>query len=534
MKTSPTSLDGTTLRTLFWHGLAWLEAHEEAINALNVYPVPDGDTGTNMLFTLRGALQHADKTPSPEAGAFLDQLAQGALMGARGNSGVILSQILRGFSRASRGKASLKGPDVIEGLKAAAEQAYQVVPTPTEGTILTVIREAALAAAEAGRATPAGAFREAATSAAATVARTPLLLQVLRENGVVDAGGQGLAILLEAFARSLAGDQDVPERPAATKLAAISAGRHDGVTYGFCTEFLVEACQAETVAVRERMLALGDSVLVVGEPPLVRVHLHTREPETAFAYGRSVGNLSGVKMDNIDAQHQEFAARHTMLANTEAAVVAVVAGEGMSALFRSLGVAAIVPGGQSMNPSAQEIAKAVESVHARTVIVLPNNNNVVLTAQQARQLAKGRSVEIVPSTDMPQGIAAMMAFNFEADAPSNVKAMTRARLLIKSGEVTHAARATQTGGKAVAKGNVIGLVDGKVVASGGSLAETVAALLRQLEVGEGNAVTLYFGAGITQKAAEADGAALKQAFPEAEFSVVAGGQPHYPYLIAVD
>ena len=533
--TSPTSLDGTTLRTLFWHGLAWLEAHEEAINALNVYPVPDGDTGTNMLFTLRGALQHADKAASPEAGVFLEQLAQGALMGARGNSGVILSQIVRGFSIASRGKASLAGSDIVARLKAAAEQAYQVVPTPTEGTILTVIREAAQAAAGAGRAvTPAGVFREAATSAAATVARTPLLLQVLRENGVVDAGGQGLAILLEAFARSLAGDQNVPERQAATKVAAISAGGHDGATYGFCTEFLVEACQAETAAVRQRMLALGDSVLVVGEPPLVRVHLHTREPETAFAYGRSVGTLSGAKMDNIDAQHQEFAAKHTMLANTEAAVVAVVAGEGMSALFRSLGVAAIVPGGQSMNPSAQEIATAVESVHARAVIVLPNNSNVVLTAQQAKQLAKGHSVEVIPSTDMPQGIAAMMAFNFEADAPNNVKAMARARSLIKSGEVTYAARATQVAGKAVAKGDVIGLVDGKVVVSGGSLAETTGALLRHLEVGDGNAVTLYFGAGLSQEAAEGDGAALEKLFPAAEFSVVAGGQPHYPYLIAVD
>lgn len=520
---------------MFQQGAAWLEAHEEAINALNVFPVPDGDTGTNMLFTLRGALQSIPNPTPTGAGAFLQALSRGALTGARGNSGVILSQLILGMSNAAREKESLEGPDLAGCLQAAAEAAYRVVPKPTEGTILTVIREAAtVVSAKATQASVVGVMEQAAATARATVARTPFMLQVLRDNGVVDAGGQGLTVLLEAFSAYLKGERRVPPKQAATRLAAATGmNRQEAPTYGFCTEFLIEECRAEAVTVRERMLALGDSVLVAGEVPLIKVHLHTREPETAMVFARSVGTLAGVKVDNIDAQHQEFAARHAIL-TSDVAVVAVAAGEGMSALFRSLGAAAVVPGGQTMNPSAGEIARAVASVHAKSVIVLPNNANVVLATEQTKLLVKGQSIEVVPTTDMPQGIAAMMAFNFEGDARSNTEAMNRARGLTKTGEVTRAMRAAKLNERVVQPGDAIGMTDGELVACGASLAEVVEELLRHLGVGEDNAVTLYFGEQLSEAEATRDAAVLRQHFPQTEFSVLAGGQPHYPYLIAVD
>ena len=535
------TLDGVACAAMFRAACARLEAQEEAINALNVYPVPDGDTGTNMLFTMRAALGKVERAVPPRADEVLQALADGSLMGARGNSGVILSQIIRGVSKAVQGKAVLSGDDIALGLQTGSEQAYKVVPVPVEGTILTVSREAAAAVqAMSDRSSLAAVMEVAATTAKASVARTPFLLAILRENGVVDSGGQGLAVLFDGAAGYLRGDvQATPppgkrlHRAPARERAATPAGTPG--TYGYCTEFLIQDCRAGAADVRHTMLGLGDSVLVAGDAALIKVHLHTKQPETAIIYARSVGSVQGIKKDNIDEQHRDFAAKHAAKIIGEVAIAAVAAGEGIERLMRSLGAAAIIPGGQTMNPSAHQIVEAVHSIPAATVIVLPNNSNVVLTAHQALTLMTGkRKVAVVPTQDVAQGIAALLAFNYEAGSEANVEAMERARTLVKTGGVTRAVRSASMNGRPVAAGQIICLADGKIIAATQNVGLALRQLLEYFKIDGGNAVTLYFGAGVTGAQTKRHLAALRRWFPDTPFEIVAGGQPHYHYFIAVD
>ena len=534
------TLDGVALREMFSASTAWLESQAEAINALNVFPVPDGDTGTNMLLTMRDAMEAASQADS-SASATAQALARGALLGARGNSGVILSQVLRGFGRSLQGKERVGGRDLAKAFQEATASAYKAVGQPVEGTILTVIREVAEATQgmTAGDASLASVLELACSAARGSVARTPLLLDVLRKHGVVDAGGQGLSVLLDGMAGYLRGEKPPQADGSADQAQAIPAiPAHDvpgpGMTYGFCTEFFIEGSETGVDDLRPRFEAMAQSVLVVGDQALVKVHLHTLQTDPVLAFARSLGTVTGVKIDNIDHQQQEFSAKHADSPTGEVGVVAVVAGEGLTALFRSLGAAAIVPSGQTMNPSARKILQAALSVAEEKVVILPNNRNVILTANQVQDLAPGKEVHVVPTEDLPQGIAAMMAFNYELDCEGNLSAMESARTTVKAGEVTRAVREATIDGNVVAKGQAIGLTGGSLVVAATEVEAAVELLLDHMGVQEGSVVTLYYGADVSSAASQETLERVQRRFPSAEVEAFSGGHPHYHYFLSVE
>ncbi len=531
------TLGGGALREMFAQASALLATHVEAVNALNVFPVPDGDTGTNMLLTMRSALAGDEQNEEASASGVLNAMARGALMGARGNSGVILSQILRGLSRAAEGKANLRGGDLAHALDEAAKQAYTAVTNPVEGTILTVIRDVASAVEGRDEASPAEIFELATAAAKTSVARTPFLLEILRENGVVDAGGQGLALLLEGSARYLSGGEPIVVAEQALPKAAVGAvpaGAPRMASYGFCTEFLVTGQGISVEDLRACMIGLGDSVLVVGDTALVKVHLHTRDPDAAVAYAESVATVADLKVDDIDAQHQDFAARHATQPIGPVAVVAVCAGDGFTAILKTLGASAIIPGGQTMNPSAQDILDAVRSVPAQSVIVMPNNPNVIPAARQVTELEPGKEVLVLPTRDLPEAVTALTAFNYERDPKANFEAMERALGDVKTGSVTHAVRDAKLAGKKIRKGQPIGLIGGTLAVADEDLGSTLERLLKHLRAEENEVITLYYGASVSTAEAQAEAERLAPRFPDAEVDAVSGGQPHYDYLIALE
>jgi hypothetical protein len=540
---APHGIDGPALRQAFAGGAAALSQQADALNAINVFPIPDGDTGTNMSQTMRAALEEAALDPDDGAGAVAQAAARGALMGAKGNSGVILSQILDGLAGLPDGAAAIDARALADGLERGRAAAYHVVSNPKEGTILTAITAAAsAAAASAASGADADATLAAAVDAARdAVARTPDLLPVLKEAGVVDAGAQGLFVLLDGMLRGLRGV--APSAASAdlgaidpSWLAATRRAHNGGERSGFCTEFVVQGSQLDGDAIRARLSPIGNSLLVVGGGDLVRVHVHTHTPGDALAYARTLGTLSHEKVEDMEAQFQALAARGASATAPRVegiAVVAVGAGAGIEALLRSIGASAVVHGGQTMNPSAGDIRAAIEATGAADVIVLPDNKNVIMAAQQAAT-GLARRVRVIPSRSIPQGVAALVALNTEATLDENVAAMQDAIAQVHTGEVTLAARATRIHGLQIRKGQPIGIVDGDLVVAEESIADAVrGCVARMIDGRDTTLITLYAGAGQDEAAAAALADALRAEFG-AEVEVVDGGQPHYPYLIGVE
>jgi hypothetical protein len=550
-----TSIDGEALARAFAGGAEALRRQADAINAINVFPIPDGDTGTNMHLTMRASLAEVERTlaevertlaeveraPSPRAGDVAKAAAHGALMGAKGNSGVILSQILAGFAAAVADSQSVDAAMLSAAFERAREAAYRVVSAPKEGTILTAITAAAEAAADAaGRNTNAEAALSAAVDAAAeAVARTPELLPVLKEAGVVDSGAQGLFVLLEGMLRGLRGEAAAAhaEGFGAIDASWLSATQrmhdHDGAQSGYCTEFVISGDALDADAIRERLRPLGDSLLVVGGGDVARVHIHTHTPVDALAVGRAAGTLVHEKVDDMEAQFRALAAREAPAAPPGAiAVVAVGAGDGIEDLLRSMG-ASVVRGGQTMNPSAGEIRAAVEATGAGQVVVLPNNKNIVMAARQAVE-GLALSAHVIETRSIPEGVAALVALNMEADLDENVEAMRAAAAAVRHAEVTKAARATTVNGIAVAEGQPIGIVDGDLEVAEATVPDAVRACVARMAGGrESPLVTLYAGEGVDEADAQALARVLHDEF-HVEVETVMGGQPHYPYLIGVE
>jgi DAK2 domain fusion protein YloV len=539
------SLSGPELRDLFAAATAWLERNVPQVNAVNVFPVPDGDTGTNMFLTMRSTMEEAGRCTDPSAGAMLAAMSHGALMGARGNSGVILSQIIGGLATSIDGAESVGPADFVAGLGQAAAQAYKAVTKPAEGTILTVIRDVSEVARSAGAGDIDSLLASAAAEAKASVQRTPSLLPVLAEAGVVDAGGLGLSVLLEGMLRHLRGesldDAAAPETVEQDWLATTGA-RHqtEDSLYGYCTEVLISASGVNVDAFRERVLALGDSVIVVGGPGLVRVHVHTDDPGAALSLGTQAGQLVQVKVDNIRKQAERFVEMHeetqAAAASSEVPVlstVAVVAGEGMAAVFRDLGCTRVVSGGPTMNPSTREIVEAVDACPSNNVAVLPNDKNIILAAQQASELTRKR-LHVVGTRSMPQGIAALLAVNpDQTDAEASVRAMDEARERIHTIEITQSVRTTSIRGVRVAEGDFIAIVDDELKLAAPSPEEAVVDALETLE-GKGNLVTLYFGDTTESSSAEELARNIRHRFASYEVEVVFGGQPHYDYIASLE
>lgn len=545
--------DGQGLRQLAQAGLAWLEHHESGINALNVFPVPDGDTGTNMMLTMRSACDEVGHSADHHAGRMARALAHGALMGARGNSGVILSQLLRGFARAVGDLEAFDAAAFVRGLSEGRDTAYKGVMRPVEGTILTVACAAAAAAEEAVKDT--NELRQIMERVVAcsheAVALTPSLLPILRDAGVVDAGGQGLAILLEGMLRAMRGESLEAGAARVSQPGTLPSQlepRQEG--YGYDVQFLLRGHNLDIDEVRAAIGAMGESTLVVGDANTIKVHVHVHDPGVPLSYGASKGTLSDVVVENMQEQYQRFIADRLQLPEPgngqiaskdiaspapSIAVVAIMAGAGLARVFsHDLGAAAIVDGGQSMNPSTEEILRAVESVPSDRVIILPNNRNVILAAEQARKLSP-KSVAVVPTQTIPEGVAAMLALDPTGELDQMAARMTEAAREVTSGEVTTATRAVNLDGVQVEAGQIIGLVAGTLVAAGSHRDEVVIATLEHMGLDhEPRHVTLYYGDSVQPPEARTLAASLQSRYPQHEIEVIEGGQPYYHYLLSVE
>jgi len=539
------SFSGAELRELFAAATAWLERNVLQVNAVNVFPVPDGDTGTNMYLTMRATMEEAERCEDPAAGAVLAAMSHGALMGARGNSGVILSQIIGGLARGVDGATDVTPKGLAAGLEQASAAAYRAVTKPAEGTILTVIREVSEAVTAANGNGDLDSLLETAVSAAkSSVEKTPSLLPVLREAGVVDAGGLGLSVLLEGMLHHIRGEPIETTAEAAEPVEqdwlASTGARHqtEGSLYGYCTELLIGGRELDLEEIRGRVMGLGDSVIVVGDPQLVRVHVHTDDPGAALSLGTGAGQLVQVKVDNIRKQAERFVEMHEEMRGDAAeapplSTVAVVAGEGMARVFRSVGCTRVVSGGPTMNPSTREIVDAVEACPADDVAVLPNDKNIILAAQQARKLTKKR-LHVVGTRSMPQGIAALLAVSPGEDVKTVVEAMEDACGAVRTIEITRAVRRTSIGGVRVNEGDVIAIVDDQLQLAAPSAEEAVVGALEGLPQADESLATLYYGAETTAAAAEELARNIRERFSSYEVEVVFGGQPNYDYIVSVE
>lgn len=533
--------DGRGLKRLIGAGLAWLERHQQAINALNVYPVPDGDTGTNMLLTMQSAYREIQNSPEEEVGIIAHKVAHGALMGARGNSGVILSQIFRGFSRALEGVDRFDTVQFAAAMREAATTAYKGVIKPVEGTILTVSRESAEAAvaAAAGSDDLTQVLKQVVSTARESVARTPALLSVLAEAGVVDAGGQGLFIILEGMLRYSLGESLTVdgELAAAMDLHSLHLDHEEG--YGYDIQFIIHGEGLQVDEIRAEISSMGDCALVVGDSRAVKVHVHSPEPGTPINYGAGLGSLSRVIVENMQEQYQEFILSKAQRPATPLAppsgigTVVVAPGPGLTTVFESLGASMVVSGGQTMNPSTEELLKAVQDVPSDDVILLPNNKNIVMAAEQAAALSD-KNIEVVPTITVPQGISALLALNYQADLATNARIMDEAAQIIKTIEITTAVRSVQLNGISVREGEVIGLIDGKLKVKGEEMDEIVRQALEQMDAQEYEIITIYYGETVTHEQAEALAGQIMDLYPEQEIEVIDGGQPHYHYILSVE
>ena len=533
--------DGRGLKRLIRAGLAWLERHQAAINALNVYPVPDGDTGTNMLLTMQSAYQEIQDSPEEEVDVIAQKVAHGALMGARGNSGVILSQIFRGFARSLEGVKAFDSVQFAAALREAATMAYKGVIKPVEGTILTVAREASEVAVTAAAASKDLTYvlEKVVHEARESVTRTPTLLPVLAEAGVVDAGGQGLFVVLEGMLRYVKGERLELDTDLAggMNLHTLHLDGEEG--YGYDIQFIIHGEDLQVEEIRQTISSMGDSALVVGDSRVVKVHVHSPEPGTPINYGASMGSLSRVIVENMQEQYQDFILSKAQkpLAPPEPlsriGTVVVAPGQGLITVFESLGASAVVPGGQTMNPSTEELLKAVENTPTEDVIILPNNKNIIMAAEQAKALSE-KNVEVVPTITVPQGISALLALNYQADLVTNARIMADATKTIQTAEITTAVRSVSVNGIDVQEGQVIGLVNGKLKVTGTFPAMVAMEALEEMHAEDYEIVTIYYGESATADDAQQLADGILTRFPEQEVEVVDGGQPHYHFILSAE
>ena len=534
--------DGQGFKHLIKASLAWLQHHQTAINVLNVYPVPDGDTGTNMVLTMQSAWAEIQDSLEDNVGRVAHQMAHGALMGARGNSGVILSQIWRGLARSLDEKDTYSAQDLAAACREAAATAYKGVVKPVEGTILTVARAVADAATGAAEQTDdlVRVLEHMVFAAHEAVVLTPTLLPVLAEAGVVDAGGQGLYIILEGMLRYMRGEHVTEDVRLAESVDLVTTGLEPGEAgYGYDVQFLVVASGLDVDAIRQKIIEMGECPIVVGDAETVKVHVHVLDPGIPISYGASLGSLRDVVVEDMQAQYRDFIAESELSAvpsqqpSQELGVAAVVPGDGLARVFQSLGVSAIVRGGQTMNPSTQDLLEAVETLSTERVILLPNNGNVILAAEQACALSD-KPVAVVPSRSIPEGIAALLAINYQADFEANVAAMIGAMEDVETGEITTATRSATINGLEIADGQIIGLHDGELKVAGATVEQVAQALLKEIDPVQREIITLYYGETVSESEASALADLLQDSWPDQEIEVVAGGQPHYHYILSVE
>lgn len=573
-----TLLDAEDFARAISAGTEWLGANKELVNSLNVFPVPDGDTGTNMHLTLLAAVREISKVQGKTLSDIAEAVALGSLMGARGNSGVILSQLLRGFAKGVEGKTTLDVAGLARGLQVAASMAYKAVMKPVEGTMLTVARQAARSAVECKRNNldMVQAVEKILNDAQDTLEKTPEMLPTLKEAGVVDAGGQGLVFFWEGFVKSIRGEAVFARRDALvavpqkadSKVAARKAKEEEkrpDLEFRYCTEFLVKGKNLPLDMLRQNLTRFGDCVLVVGTDDVAKVHVHTNHPGQVLEHCIRLGELHEIKIDNMAYQHNEFEeakskrdrvvsidsgddeqdSRYKSGGAGEAkpkeqkvekpvGVVAVAVGEGLSEILKSLGADVIVEGGQTMNPSIEELRDAVYQVAAKSVIILPNNGNVILTADKVKELVSDIETVVIPTKTIPQGVAALVTYNPSVDAESNRRSMEDMISQVSTGEVTYAVRASSVNGFSIDEKDFIGIKDGELCSTGKDRNEVAMSLVSQMVDSDTSLITIYHGKDIRSEDANELAERLADVYPYLEIEVHYGGQPVYYYIISAE
>lgn len=546
----PTNIAASEVYAIVVGWLRDLERHRDEINALNVFPVPDGDTGTNMYLTLKSVANEVDATADKSVAGYSQAVKDGSLKGARGNSGVILSQILRGMSDVIIESGELDAKVLAKAITGGANVAYDAVMKPVEGTMLTVIKDMGRAARRAARKSGEMVefLRAVVEEGKASLERTPKLLDTLKEAGVVDAGGKGLVVLAESALATLTGDQkwvDQPEEftvsPADFMAGVVSDEPETDLEYTYCTEFFLKGHKIKANKFRDEIAPLGGSLMVVGDGSVIKTHIHTNDPGKVLAAATARGELSDLKIDNMReqtaarARSQEKAkARQNVQVERKAiGVVAVAVGEGIKQILESLGVIAIVDGGQTMNPSAEDIAKAVADAPADTVVVLPNNKNIILTAKQAAELSD-KPIYVVPTTSVPEAFSALLSYDETKPLEEVGAAMTQAATEVKTGEVTIASRDSSVNKRKIKKGDVIGIASGSLVAGGGTVAKTAMKLIGVMIGPDSEVISLIKGQGLNPAQLGKLEADIAADYPDAEVNVYDGGQPLYPLIIGVE
>lgn len=540
-------------RKMFLVGAKMLDNNRAKVDALNVFPVPDGDTGTNMSLTMQSAVKELS---SSAAGDFLqvcDLISKGALRGARGNSGVILSQIFRGICSVLRTcKTDADTRTFAKAMEAGTKIAYSAVSIPKEGTILTVVRMMSEYAVKiAGKYRDFEAFLPAVIAEGdKALAKTPELLPVLKKAGVVDSGGVGLMTIMRGFQAALMGDDIISEiqTEAANSASAQDADFGDNsdiinmdlgeIQFAYCTEFFVINLKKSTTLadidkLRERLMGLGDSVICIGDLEMIKVHVHTNTPGVALTYALELGELDRPKIENMLEQNRALKAK-IEAEKKDQGMLAVCAGEGIAEIFRDLFVDRVIEGGQTMNPSASDIANAVQKINADNVFVFPNNKNIILAAEQAKALVNNRTIHVIPTKNIPQGFAAALSFSPDVSAEENKTNMIHALDNVKSGQVTHAVRTTSVNGFNIKEGDIIGLDDKKILAKSDNIDDTVLKLLDKLKEESHEVITLYYGNEVKEEDAQALVEKVQEAFPDCDVDCHCGGQPVYYYLLSLE
>lgn len=522
-----------------------LEINRSLIDSLNVFPVPDGDTGTNMNLTMSSAIRELEALQSDAVKDCCQAISRGALKGARGNSGVILSQIFRGMNEVLAEEKTLNTKAFARALKNGSNVAYDVVTQPKEGTILTVIRLVSDQAVKiCNRQTDfISFFKKILEKGEEVLAQTPEMLPVLKKAGVVDAGGKGLLTILYGMYNNLAGIEMTPvalaETPGAPQQTAFQVDVHnlDEISFAYCTEFFVinlrkTATVSDIDKLRDKLNQIGDCVIVVGDLQLVKVHVHTNNPDKALGYALQLGELDKPKIENMLEQSREYKKQAQEIERKEQGMVAVCTGEGIENIFKELSVDATIAGGQTMNPSVADIINVVDSVGAKTVFVLPNNSNIILAAEQAQELTKANIV-VIATKNIPEGIAAAINFSPEASVEDNARAMQKAAEGVRSGQVTHAVRDTEIDGIEVHNGDIIGIYKG-IVAKGSDPNDVAIDVVSKMTDDSTAVVTLYYGEGVDEEKSNALAAKLQELYPFYDIMSYYGGQSHYYYYLSVE
>lgn len=549
------TVDAKILGRMFLSGAKNLEAKKEWINELNVFPVPDGDTGTNMTLTIMSAASEVNALSEPDMKKLAKAISSGSLRGARGNSGVILSQLLRGFTKVIEQYEEIDAPIFAKSFEKAVETAYKAVMKPKEGTILTVAKGAAEKAAEIAENSESleQFFTEVIQEAETVLAKTPELLPVLKEAGVVDSGGQGLVEVLKGALDGYLGKEiklDFAKPAPKAAMATPVSSEESNIKFGYCTEFIImldkEFTEKDEEAFKEYLMSIGDSLVVVADEDIVKVHVHTNAPGEAIQKALTYGQLSNMKIDNMRLEHHEkvikeaekMAAQQAAEKKAEPAkevgFISVSAGDGMGEIFRELGADYLIQGGQTMNPSTEDMLKAIDQVNAKNIFILPNNKNIILAANQARDLTEDKNIVVIPTKTIPQGITAMISYVPEKSVDENTEEMTEAMGGVKTGQVTYAVRDTRIDEQEIHQGDIMGIGDKGILAVGQDIQKVAVDMTCRMTDEDSELISIYYGADVTEADAEEVSSRLEEIYPDFDIEINYGGQPIYYFVISVE